>query len=157
MGFDHLPKSCSKARKPVMKGNKVKNTKTSNCICKIYSSSSESESSDELSSKSDSSVTTKSSSSSSSSDDSSAPPLPPPKPPTPNLTLPNQKPVPSHSSRPENSDSENSTVTPMLSRKPTPPPPIKSFMSPPTPILNHCGWKRRQQIRPPYLKRYPRH
>ena len=137
-----VPKSNrSKVRKPVTKGNKAKNTKRSNGIRKIHSSSSESESSDELSSKSDSSVTTKSSSSSSSnayssdSDDSSAPPLPPRKPPTPNLTLQNQKPVPSHSSRPENSDSESSTVTPMLSRKPTPPPPIKSFMSPPTPIL----------------------
>ncbi len=81
MGFDCLPKSKrSKARKPVKKGNKVKNTKTSDCICKIHSSSSESESSDELSSKSDSSVTTKSSSSSSlntyssDSDDSAAPP-----------------------------------------------------------------------------------
>ena len=89
MGYDCPPKSkCSKSRrhsthKPVKKEHKVKNTKTSDCICKIHSSSSESESSDELSSKSDSSVTTKSSSSSSSntyssdSDDSAAPPLPP--------------------------------------------------------------------------------
>ncbi len=93
-GFDCLPKSNrSKARKPVMKGNKAKDTKRSNCIRKIHSSSSESESSDELSSKSDSSVTTKSSSSSSSnayssdSNDSAAPLLPNQKPPTPNLTL----------------------------------------------------------------------
>ena len=93
-GFDRLPKSNrSKARKPVTKGNKAKDTKRSNCIRKIHSSSSESESSDELSSKSDSSVTTKSSSSSSSntyssdSDDSAAPLLPNQKPPTPNLTL----------------------------------------------------------------------
>jgi hypothetical protein len=138
-GFEHLPKSKhSKARKPVTKGNKVKNTKRSNRIRNIHSSSSESESSDELSSKSDSSVITKSSSSSSSntnSDESTAPPLPPQRPPTPNLTLKNQKPIPSHSSRSDSSDSENSTATPVLPRKTTPPPPTKSFMSPPTPIL----------------------
>ena len=141
-GFDRLPKSNrSKARKPVMKGNKAKDTKRSNCICKIHSSSSESESSDELSSKSDSSVITKSSSSSSSntnssdSDESAAPPFPPRRPPTPNLTLKNQKPIPSHSSRSDSSDSENSSVTPVLPRKTTPPPPTKSFMTPPTPIL----------------------
>jgi len=115
--------------------------KTSNCTRKIHSSSSESESSDELSSKSDSSVITKSSSSSSSntnssdSDESAAPPFPPRRPPTPNLTLKNQKPIPSHSSRSDSSDSENSSVTPVLPRKTTPPPPTKSFMTPPTPIL----------------------
>ena len=141
-GFDRLPKSNrSKARKPVMKGNKAKDTKRSNCIRKIHSSSSESESSDELSSKSDSSVTTKSSSSSSSntyssdSDESAAPLLPNQKPPTPNLTLQNQKPVPSHSSRSDSSYSENSTATPILPRKTTPPPPTKSLTTPPTPIL----------------------
>jgi hypothetical protein len=132
-----LPKSNrSKAKKPVTKGHKAKSTKRSNGIHKIDPSSSESESD----AKSDGSVAIESSSSSASSadssdsDDSSAPSLPPRMPPTPNLTLQNERPVLSHSSKPDSSDSENSAATPMLSRK-TPPPPLKSLMSPPTPIL----------------------
>jgi hypothetical protein len=66
-------------------------------------------------------------------------------PPTPNLTLQNERPVLSHSSKPDSSDSENSTATPMPSGK-TPPPPLKSIMSPPTPIL-----KKQSPYRDPLL------
>jgi hypothetical protein len=156
-GYDCPPKSKRyKSRRhsnhtPVKKEHKVKNTKTSKCIHKKYSSSSESESSDESSSKSNSSAIIRSNSSyssdtnSSDSEDSAAsllppqtqkPPKPTPKPQKP-VPMP-QKPIqlPSHSSRSNSSDSENSTTSPVPPKLPTPQSPtLKPFKPPPTLIL----------------------